>query len=67
MKKTEQSRMTYNKKAANYDNTYDGRVTRPLKHDLLEVAAVECGNMETALREVSVEDEPNPAKINWNC
>ena len=35
--------------------------------ELLEAAAVECGNMETALREVSVEDEPNPAKINWKC
>ena len=35
--------------------------------DLLVVAAEECGNMEAALRNVSVENEPNPAKINWNC
>jgi hypothetical protein len=30
-------------------------------------AAAECGKMETALRAVAVENEPNPAKINWNC
>jgi len=35
--------------------------------DLLKVAAVECGNMEAALLAVSVDNEPNPAKINWNC
>ena len=34
---------------------------------LLVVAEEECGRMEAALREVAVEDEPNPAKINWNC
>ena len=30
-------------------------------------AAEECGKMEEALREIAVIDEPNPAKINWNC
>jgi hypothetical protein len=30
-------------------------------------AAAECGKMEAALRAVAVENEPNPAKINWNC
>jgi len=35
--------------------------------DLLEVAAEECGNMEAALQAVSVDNEPNPAKINWKC
>jgi hypothetical protein len=30
-------------------------------------AAIECGKMEAALRAVAVENEPNPAKINWNC
>lgn len=30
-------------------------------------AAAECGRMLDALRAVSVEDEPNPAKINWTC
>ena len=35
--------------------------------DLLKVAAEECGNMKAALLAVSVDNEPNPAKINWNC
>jgi actin-like ATPase involved in cell morphogenesis len=30
-------------------------------------AAEECGKMEEVLREIAVIDEPNPAKINWNC
>ena len=34
---------------------------------LLKVAADECGKMESALRDVAVENEPNPAKINWKC
>ncbi|MEN8076574.1 putative immunity protein [Clostridioides difficile] len=32
-----------------------------------KIAAVECEKMEEALRNISIEDEPNPAKINWNC
>jgi len=31
------------------------------------IAAEECAKMEAALRAVAVENEPNPAKINWNC
>ncbi len=31
------------------------------------IAAEECAKMEAALRSVAVEDEPNPAKIQWNC
>lgn len=31
------------------------------------IAAEECAKMEAALRAVAVEDEENPAKINWNC
>jgi len=34
---------------------------------LVDVAAGECAKMEAALRAVAVKDEPNPAKINWNC
>jgi len=34
---------------------------------LVDAAADECAKMEAALRAVSVENEPNPAKINWNC
>jgi hypothetical protein len=37
------------------DETYD------------QIAAHECAKMEAALREVYIENEPNPAKINWNC
>lgn len=32
-----------------------------------QLAAEECGRMEAALRAVAVEDEPNPAKIDWRC
>ncbi|MDR2564726.1 MAG: hypothetical protein LBC97_01450 [Bifidobacteriaceae bacterium] len=31
------------------------------------IAARECAKMEAALRSIAVENEPNPAKINWNC
>lgn len=34
---------------------------------LLQTAAAECGEMEAALRAVAVENEPNPAKIKWEC
>lgn len=34
---------------------------------LVNVAAVECAKMEAALLAVAIENEPNPAKINWNC
>lgn len=33
----------------------------------VQIAARECRNMEEALRKVAIIDEPNPAKINWNC
>ena len=32
-----------------------------------QIAAGECAKMEAALRAVAVENEPNPAKINWGC
>lgn len=31
------------------------------------IACEECGKMEAALRAVAVENEPDPAKINWYC
>lgn len=31
------------------------------------IAAEECAKMEAALRTIAVENEPNPAKINWHC
>jgi len=31
------------------------------------IAAEECAKMEAALRAVAVENEPNPARIRWNC
>jgi hypothetical protein len=36
--------------------------------EVLEKHAIEeCAKMETALRTVAIENEPNPAKINWKC
>ena len=32
-----------------------------------QCAAEECRRMEAALQAVAVEDEPNPAKIDWKC
>lgn len=32
-----------------------------------QCAAEECGRMEAALRAAAVEDESNPAKIDWKC
>ena len=34
---------------------------------LLEAAAEECRHMEKALKDISVENEQNPARINWKC
>jgi len=34
---------------------------------LLVSAEAEIGKMEAALQAIAVEDEPNPAKISWNC
>ena len=31
------------------------------------IAAEECAKMEAALRAIMIENEPNPAKINWYC
>ena len=41
MKKSEESRKTYNKKASNYDNTYEGKVTQPLKQMLFNIIKVQ--------------------------
>ncbi len=32
-----------------------------------QIAAKECAKMEAALRCIAIENEPNPAKINWRC
>lgn len=32
-----------------------------------QCAAEECGRMEASLHAVAVENEPNPAKIDWKC
>ena len=34
---------------------------------LTEAAAAACADMEAALRAISLPNETNPAKINWNC
>lgn len=31
------------------------------------IAAQECAKMEAALRAVAIQNEPNPAKMNWHC
>lgn len=32
-----------------------------------QAASLECSRMETALRSASVDNEPDPAKIDWKC
>lgn len=44
---------------------YDALGTSSPWEQIEQNAALECGQMEAALRAVAVEDEPNPAKINW--
>ena len=46
---------------------YDTLGTNAPWEQLEQCAADECGRMLDALRAVSVDDEPNPAKINWKC
>ncbi len=46
---------------------YDALGTNAPSDQLEQYAAEECGRMLAALNAVSVEDEPNPAKINWYC
>jgi len=53
----------YGSAAIAYDQV--GLTEKPEVYD--RIAAEECAKMEAALRAVAVENEPNPAKINWNC
>ncbi|HHX72148.1 MAG TPA: hypothetical protein GX701_04370 [Clostridiales bacterium] len=46
---------------------YDQLGTDSPWEQIEQFAADECCRMEAALRSVSVEDEPNPAKIDWKC
>ena len=46
---------------------YDSLGTNTPWNQLEQCAAAECGRMLDALRAVAVENEPNPAKIDWNC
>lgn len=46
---------------------YDQLGTDTPWRQIEQCAAEECGRMETALRAVAVENEPNPAKIDWKC
>jgi len=46
---------------------YDTFGTKATWAQLEQCAAEECGRMEAALRAVAVDNEPNPAKINWKC
>lgn len=53
----------YGSAAIAYDRV--GLDEKPEVYD--QIAAAECGKMEAALKAVAVENEPNRAKINWNC
>ena len=53
----------YGAAAIAYDHV--GPNEKPEIYD--QIAAEECAKMEAALRAVAVENEPNPAKINWRC
>ena len=53
----------YGAAAIAYDRV--GTDEKPEIYD--QIAAEECAKMEAALRVVAVEDEQNPAKINWHC
>lgn len=46
---------------------YDTLGTKATWQQLEQCAADECGRMLDALRAVAVENEPNPAKIDWKC
>lgn len=46
---------------------YDKLGTSASWEQLEQSAADECGRMLEALRAVSVENEPDPAKIDWKC
>jgi hypothetical protein len=53
----------YGAAAIAYDRV--GLNEKPEVYD--RIAAEECARMEAALRAVAVENEPNPARISWNC
>ena len=53
----------YGAAAIAYDRV--GLNEKPEVYD--QIAAEECAKMQAALCAVAVEDEPNPAKINWGC
>lgn len=46
---------------------YDQLGTNAPWGEIEQCAAEECEQMEAALRAVAVENEPNPAKIDWKC
>lgn len=46
---------------------YDALGTKAPWEQLEQCADDECGHMLDALRGYAVENEPKPAKINWNC
>ncbi|MFV0381849.1 MAG: putative immunity protein [Breznakia sp.] len=53
----------YGSAAIAYDRV--GLDEKPIVYD--QIAVQECVKMEEALRKMSIMDEPNPAKIKWNC
>ncbi len=53
----------YGAAAIAYDRVGIGE--KPEVYD--KIAAEECAKMENALRKAAAKNEPEPAKINWNC
>ncbi len=53
----------YGAAAIAYDRVGTGEKTEVYER----ITAEECARMEAALRAVAVANEPNPAKIKWNC
>ncbi len=46
---------------------YDALGTEAPWDQIERYAAKECAMMEAALRKIAVDNEPNPAKIDWKC
>ncbi|MHC1723870.1 MAG: putative immunity protein [Aminipila sp.] len=46
---------------------YDQLGTSVPWEQIEQCAAEECGRMEAALRAIAIDNEPDPARINWKC
>jgi len=46
---------------------YDRIGLEATEEEYVEIAEEVCNDYTNALRAIAVEDEPNPAKLKWNC